>query len=834
MLGFYWRLLQRQSRLPAIRLFALAVALACGVTFCITLLSDRVESLFAQQSHEVLGADLVLESSSLLLPVQKELLRGYSGEQAQTLVFQTMAVADGEFLLSSVKAVSQAYPLKGQLQVSDELYGTSEAVRAGPAIGQVWVEDRVLNSLELKVGDKLGLGEAEFEIAKVLVYEPDKGNNFYNFTPRVLMHLDDVPETNIVQLGSRVKYGFLLGEDPKQADALAQLKVLLEPTLEPNQKFQTIENSNESLAATLQKAYQFLTITSLIAVLLGAVGVALVSYQYAAEMTYQYAILRCLGLRGAALRMAVITPFMFFTLLAIGAGLLLGGGVHSIIVASLAEVLPQQLPAASWKPWLLSSLTALLVVLSFAWPFLRSLISTAPKILLMPKESRQQKLWPVICSVFIGMLILIYLNLQSGIFTLALVSGLALYLGLAVLIVLLSLWLLNRIGRLASPRFKLSLRLLNANKRMTGLQIIAVALTFFSLALIQTLRDDLISSWQAKVPEQAPNHFVINLFEQDLDSFESSVKAAGVKSSPLYPVVRGRLVGVNGVEIGPQLADNRQARGAVQRDLSLTWASDLPFGNKIVSGLWHSDAAAQIRKTDLPGVSVEVELAQSLSLQLGDVLSFVIETRELKAEVTSLRSLNWETFTPNFYMMFEERALADFPATYLTSFYAADEQKRNLPQLMQAFPNASFFDVDFLLKRIRAIINQVSFAVETILYFALFASLVVFIAIEMILHSSRLHSSAVLKALGANSALVQNFYRLQFILVGLLAGVLAYGLNIIASFITSYFVLDSQLVFNVKTLLLCLVITPGLVYLAGLYSINKVKRSPAKALLAQE
>lgn len=839
MLSFYLRLLKRQSRLPAIRLFALALALACGVTFCITLLSDRVESLLAKQSQEILGADLIFESSSPLKPQQLQLIQAYPGGVARTLVFRTMAQANGDFLLSSVKAVSDTYPLKGQLEISDGLFQEPRAVRFGPARGEVWLEDRILNSLLLKVGDQLIIGEKSFLIRQVLLHEPDRANNFYSFTPRILMHLDDVAATGIVQPGSRVKYNVLLAQYERRPQLLNALQEALGFTLEPNQGFISIERSNQSLAATLNKAYQFLMITALIAVLLGAVGVALVSYQYAAEMTYQYAVLRCLGLRGVALRAAVIAPFLSFTVLAIVSGLMLGGSVHMLIVNSLADVLPDNLPAPGLKPWLLSSLTALFMALSFAWPFLISLVRTPPKQLLMPKEVRPQKLLPAALSMAFGCLFLVYLNLQSLVLSAVLLLGLAVYIVLALLILALVFKLLQASKRFKTPQLMLSLRLFKSNQTMNSLQIMAIGLTFFSLALIQTLRDDLISSWQAKVPEQAPNYFVINVFEEEREALQQALTQRQLPASPMYPVVRGRLIKVNEQQVSSLIANNSRAKSAVDRDLSLTWAHTLPAENRIVQGQWWDadekpaelDTVLAKGDIDLAGVSIEQELAKNLGVNIGDVLTFVIETRSLKARVKSIRKLSWESFTPNFYMMFEPGILDEFPATYLSSFYVAASRKAGLPELIQQFPSASFFDVDFLLKRIRTIIRQVSFAVEMILYFALFASLVVFIAIEMILHHSRLYNNGVLKALGANSIMITRFYRLQLLLSGFLAGLLAYGLNAIVAYITTVWVLESSWVFNPKTLLLCLLLTPLMVYMAGLYSIYRLKLVSAKTVL---
>lgn len=827
MWSFYLRLLKRQTRLPAIRLFTVAVTLACAVTFSITLLSDRLENLFQQQSKEVLAADLLLTSSSKLNREQQIIVDQFNGKKAQTLTFQTMAAkagSDEDFVLSSVKASSDLYPLLGELQVSDQLYGAHTSIQRGPKKGMAWVEERILLELEAKVGEQIEIGKKTLTINKVLIYEPDKGNSFYSFTPRVLMHLDDVGESKVIQAGSRAKYGYLFASQDQLV--LESLQKKLEQKLQANQKFVTIESANQTLANTLTKAYQFLTITALIAILLGATGVALVSYQYANEMTYQYAIFRCLGLRGWQLRSAIIIPIVFFTGVAILFGLLLGGAAHYGILQSLASVLPKQLPAPSAQPFIISSLTAVLVVISFAWPFLKQLISTAPKQLLNQQQPVKNNLAAILISITLGLFAVIYLNLQEIKISFYLVLGLAAFILLSLLITHFLIKLIQWLGKNSSPRTQLSIRIFSANRRISSLQIIALAITFFSLALIQTLRDDLIDSWQDKVPEHAPNFFALNIFADELQDFRQQSQTIGAKLSPLYPIVRGRLSQLNHQAIADLVEKGSQADRAINRDLSLTWEKELPFENEIIEGQWidHSSNQAQ--------TSMEQELAKSMGVKLGDTLIFVIETVELEVTVTSIRKVSWESFTPNFYFFFNKSAIENFPATYLASFYLAQENKKQLSQLLSNFPSASIFDVDFLLKKVRSIIAQVSFAIESILYFALAASIIVFIAIEMILHHNRIYTTAILKAAGSQVAKIQSLYRLQFILIGLLSGTLAYLLNSAVSYISSVWIMKSAYLFNWKILVLCCVITPILVLFIGQLSINRSKDVSAKKLLS--
>lgn len=844
MFTFYNNILLRQLRQSSMRLFCIAVAIACAVTFSITMLGDRLEQLFNSQAKEVIAADLVLQSTTDLSNEQKALIDSYSLAKAETLTFQTMANAGSNengdsdaqerFLLSSVKAVSNAYPLLGKLQVSSQLYGEVRAIEGVPEEGEAWVEDRVLNELGLVLNQNVNVGEASLKITKILVYEPDRGNSFYSFTPRIMMNINDVTATQIVRPGSRVKYRYLFtGEETK----LNSLQQALNSGLQLNQEFITIDAANQTLANTLNRAYRFLHVTALIAVLLGAVAAALVSYQYANEMTYQYALLRCLGLQGKRMIAAVVVPFLVFSLIAIILGLIIGGVAHIFILRSLGDLIPETLPPASIKPYLLSAFTALVVVASFAWPFLNKLLKTAPKLLLNRTETQQQPIIFTVVAMMVGLSVIVYVGTQEVMASVYIIAVLFIFVLLTYFVTRYFISGYAKHSESKSVSTKLTARSLKANRRMVIVQVVAIAITFFSLALISTIRDDLVASWQSKVPDNAPNIFAINLFENETQPFLKQVKQQGLEHSPLYPVVRGRLSAVNDQPIREYASKETERQDeSLSRDLALTWNFKLPEDNKIIQGEWHK---ANHEHNEVQGqnkqatVSVEEGLAKNLEITLGDKLSFTVETQIVEAVVTSIRSVEWESFTPNFYMIFYPGVLEGLPVSYMGSMHLTKQQRPIIRDFVKRFPSATFFDVDFLLNRIRGIAQKISYAVETVLYFALFASVLVFISIEMILRKNRSYSTAIFKAVGADTKLVQKVFRTQFLLIGFIAGAIAYLLNLAISFALSNYLIEGQFVFNPKTAILCLVLAPLLVLVAGYVSIQRTKQIPVKKLLVE-
>lgn len=827
MFKFYNMLLIRQLRQGSIRLFCIAISIACAVTFSISLLGDRLEQLFNMQAKEVLAADMVLQSSTQLNQQQSSIVQSFPLKKATTLTFQTMANsnASGKFLLSSVKAVSNEYPLRGDLQIANELYGQTLATKKIPEQGEAWVEDRVLNELNVELNQFISVGEKSFKITRVLVYEPDRGNNFYSFTPRILINWQDIEATQVVQPGSRVKYRYLFAGDEIQLSALKQS---LATSLQLNQQFVTVESANQALTNTLERAYRFLNITALIAVLLGAIAAALVSFQYANEMTYQYALLRCLGLKSKQMVAAVIIPFIVFTLLAIIIGFAIGGMAHMLILNALGELIPETLPAPSVKPFILSALTAAIIVISFGWPFINKLLRTAPKLLLNRVESERHPILITIIFISLGLSLLTYLATQDILISVYIIGVLFVF---VLISYLATHFIISQFVEYTQPKYtsiKLAARSLNANRHMVAIQVVAVALTFFSLALISTIRDDLVVSWQSKVPENAPNIFAINLFEQDTAPFLDNLRSNNLNHSPLYPIVRGRLSAVNDIAIRDYATEESGLYDeSLERDLALTWSNQLPDNNNLIAGSWHG------HENQSNSVSVEQGIAENLAIEIGDTLAFTVEAQKVSALVTSIRTVEWESFSPNFYMIFTPDVLDELPVTYMASLHLESKQRPLIREFVENFPSATFFDVDFLLNRIRQIADKVSYAVEIVLYFSLLSSILVFISIEMILRKYRIFSTAIFKAIGANTQLVQSVFRTEFILIGIIAGVIAYVLNLVVSFGVTNYVIEGEFIFNPKTAILCLVITPLMVLLAGYISVNRTRQIPVKTLLAE-
>jgi putative ABC transport system permease protein len=599
--------------------------------------------------------------------------------------------------------------------------------------------------------------------------------------------------------------------------------------LQQNQNFISLDNNNQTLSKTFETAYRFLNITALIAVLLGAVAAALVSLHYANEMTFQYALFRCLGMKSKQMIGAIIVPLIIYTLIAIGAGFLAGLFAQEMIIKALGDLIPENLPASGIKPYLVSSLTALIIVVSFVWPFVKTLLQTPPKLLLNNKISQQHSLLSTTLFILCGIALLVFMSTRDLLTSVYIIGVLIVFIIISLLLIRYFIVLLRNHTQTRDASTRLAARSLNANRLMVSVQVVAVALTFFSLALIGTIRDDLVDSWQSRVPENAPNVFAINLAERDSVNFMKFIDDNKIEHSPLYPITRGRLSAVNGIAIR-DYANKETGRydNALDRDLALTWGDALPKDNKVIAGNWHQSGRLG------NAVSIEQDIAENLDIKPGDMLTFTIETQEVSAQVTSIRTVIWESFSPNFYMIFSPGALDGLPTTYIASLHLEDNERSTIGQLVKTFPGASFFDVEFLLNRIRQIISKVGYAVEAVLYFSLLSSILVFIAIEMILRKHRVYNATIFKAVGASTRLIQKIYRTEFMLIGFVSGFIAYVLNLVVSFGISHFIIEGEFVFNPRTAVLCLLVAPLIVIVAGYLSIHRTRDVSVKGLLQQQ
>ena len=766
LLSLALRQLLRDARAGELRVLFFAVLVAVAASTAIGYFGARLNGAMVLRATEFLGADLVLEGSS---PAREEQIRVGNElglKHAQIVEFSSVIATDNGIQLSSIKAADDAYPLRGQLKSAAQPYG-EEQPGGGPKSGQAWVEPRLLTALDLKVGDDIDVGSKTVKITRVLTYEPDRAGNFYSLTPRVLINLDDLQATGIVQPGSRVSFRELWrGEAP----ALQSYRDVIQPGLEANQRLLDGRDGNQQIGGALGKAERYLNMASLVAVLLAGVAVALSATRFANRRFDASALLRCLGLSRRETLWLFSLQLAMLGLLASVTGALLGWLAQLGLFALLHDLLPNDVPPGGVMPALAGMGTGLVALAGFALPPLAALGRVPPlrvlrrDILPIPAST-----WTVYGAALLALGLIMWRMSLDLVLTFALLGG-----GVIAALILGGLLLLGLKGlrrglARASLPWRLGLGQLLRQPLAAAGQALAFGLILLSMALIALLRGELLDTWQSQLPKDAPNYFALNILPTDKDAFGARLHELQAQAAPIYPVVPGRLISINGEPVQEIVTKDSSGDKAVQRDLSLTWAADLPEGNELTAGQWWSAQPPQ----GVPGVSVEAKVAESLKLKLGDHLVFTVAGVNREAQVTSLRSINWDNFQPNFFMIFQPGTLQDLPTTYLTSFYLAPGHDTQIIELSRSFPAVTILPIDALLEQLRSILAQVTIAIEYVLLFVLAAGMTVLFSGLQSTLDERIRQGALLRALGAERQLLIKARRIEFGLLGATSGLLA-------------------------------------------------------------
>ncbi|TDF84779.1 ABC transporter permease [Pseudomonas sp. H9] len=762
------RQLLRDARAGELRVLFFALLVAVATSTAIGYFGARLNGAMLLRATEFLGADLVLQGSSPARPEQVVSGQSAGLQHAQVVEFSSVIATDNGIQLSSVKAADNAYPLRGELRSAAEPYA-SETPGGGPAPGEAWVEPRLLAALGLKIGDSIDVGMKTLRMSRVLTYEPDRAGNFYSLTPRVLINLADLDATGVVQPGSRVTYRELWRGEP---EALARYRDSVSKDLAPNQRLQDSKDGNRQIGGALGKAERYLNMASLVAVLLAGVAVALSASRFAVRRFDASALLRCLGLsRRQALSLFCLQLAILGSLAAVS-GALLGWLAQLGLFKLLQGLMPAQIPPGGLAPALAGVATGLVALAGFALPPLAALGRVPPlrvlrrDLLPVPPSS-----WLVYGAALLALGLIMWRLSLDLLLTFALLGGGLVAAVLLGGLLLLGLRSLRRLLAGSPLAWRLGLGQLLRHPLAAAGQSLAFGLILLAMALIALLRAELLDTWQNQLPKDAPNYFALNILPDDKNTFAQRLNEFSAEAAPLYPVIPGRLTDINDQPVKQIVSKESTGDRAVQRDLSLTWAAELPQGNALSEGAWWQ--ASPEASSALPGVSVESELAQSLKLKLGDRLTFNIGGQQRQAVVTSLRTVNWDSFQPNFYMIFQPGTLQDLPTTYLTSFFLAPGHDQQVVALSRAFPAVTILQVDALLEQLRSILAQVTLAVEYVLLFVLAAGLAVLFAGLQATLDERIRQGALLRALGAGRALLIKARRIEFGLLGAASGLLA-------------------------------------------------------------
>lgn len=777
--------LRRDLRAGDVRALFVALVLAVAASTMIGFFLDRLDRGLTRQAGQLMGGDIKLEQSQ---PFGDE-LRGQLREAGLTLADQvdmvSMISRADAFQPASLKVVDDAYPLYGEVHVTlGEANGEQgesllSQVAHGPSPGQVWIAPRLAQLLEVEIGDSVQVGRARLKVAGLIEREPDQSAGFSSFNPRLMMHLDDLESTGLVQPGSRVEFELLAKGPPEAVDSVQGLLTRLE---RDGVEVEDVREDRPQLGSALERAEKYLSLAGLGAVLLAGVAVAMATQRYVERHLDTAALLRCFGATQRQLMRLFALQLLWLTLAASLIGALLGSLGQAGLLALLVRFLPMELPAPGVLPLLMGVLTALAVLVGFAGPTLLRLKNvSALKVLRRELEPLPASAWLVVAvaSLVFGGLLWLYSGDPS----------LAMGLLLGGLVALALLWVLGRlllatVLRLAarwgsgqgtgSRALRLGAQQLARRRQASLGQLLAFAVTFAAMAIITLVRGDLLTTWQAQLPEDTPNYFAINIQPTEREGFLDILDNAADSRSALYPMVRGRITAINDQPPREVVPAESRSDNALRRELNLTWRDSVPSGNRIVAGEWFRpiDGGNAMMEQPVP-ISMESGLAERLDVDLGDILTFSIGSAEVSGEITSLRDLDWDSFRPNFFIIFPPGVLERFGHSYITAFHLDRQESGDmLGELVAAYPGVTLINVEAILARVRELLSQVTHAVEFVLAFVLLAGVSVLYAALTASHSLRTHESGLLRVFGAGDRLISRVQGVEFALLGFTSGLM--------------------------------------------------------------
>ena len=759
------RMLTRDWRAGELTVLGIALILAVAALTSVGFLTDRVEQALKLESHQLLGGDLLLTADHPWSDRFRQEATARGLRQAESATFPSMVSLGSAALLAEIKAVSAGYPLRGTLRTAPVLNAPDAETGRVPQAGEAWPDERLATTLNLSAGTALALGRITLASGPVLTLEPDRGMNVFALAPRLMINFADLPATGLIQSGSRVHYRLHLAGE---AATVAAYEAWAKTQLGRGEKIESLDNARPEIRNVTERAQRFLRLAALLAVILAAVAVALAAERYMRRHLDGCAVMRCMGASGPQLLLIHGGEFLLFGLGATLVGCLVGFAVQAALQQLLAGLLVTKLPAPSLMPWLHGLLVGLTLIVGFALPPLLRL-KRVPTIRVLRREWSGSE--PAsIGAYLLGALVLAALMLwMAGELRLGLIvlAGFLIALGFFALTARLLLAVLGRL-RPAGRGYGWRHGLVNLRRRLaaTMVQAVALALGLTALLLLTVARGDLLDSWQARVPANAPNRFAINIQADQRVAIADFFKARGLPAPQLEPMVRGRLVLVNGHAVGPESYSDDRAQRLVDREFNLSWSDVLPPGNTVSGGRWHG-------ATQAAEFSVEQGLAETLNLKLGDRLAYDIAGTRVEAVISSIRKLDWDSMRVNFFVMSPSGVLENFPVSYITSFHLPAEKAGTIPELVRAFPNLTVIDVAALVKQLHATIDQVVRAVQLVFGFAVLAGLAVLYAALQASSDERRHELAVLRALGARSRQLSSALLAEFAALGALAGLLA-------------------------------------------------------------
>ena len=754
----------REFKSGQLLLMFLSLTLAVAIVASITLFTDRLDRSLIAESQVFLGGDLKFETSDA---IEESNIPNFEGQFAKIYEFGSVVSNADNFQLAAIKSVEEPYPIAGQLEIINES-SELETFTSPPNQGEIWLDGRLAGLLDISIGDQVDLGSAALIYSGTISSEADRGTGSFAFAPKAIMNSADLESTQLIRSGSRVRYTYLFTSSKEDIDKLEQY---FQNIKRPGDDILTPQNKETPLGRAIDRASNFFLLGALLAIILSSLAIAISSLQFTRRHTEYVAIFKALGFQPKEIRITYLLIFTFVAIFSILSGIATGWIVQLSFLSLLKEYFPANLPLPGLNPYFISIVTAFTCLLGFAYPMLRNLFELSPNTILRKTASNKGNFLSIVYSLS-GLLafyfLIVFFIRDFYITNIIFFSILAFALFIFGFIYLIFSFI-KPLGLNPLKTFKMIAFELSRRKLFNSLQIVSITVAIALSLIAYSSSTNIISSWENSLPEKAPNNFIFNLFEDEKENLKDFLESRDIELLPIYPVTSARFFRVGEGE-------------DIDRTFNFTWMEDLPEGNKIVSGEWFNQSS--------DGVSISIEIAERYNLKLNDEIEIDVAGKRISSFIQSIREVNWENFSPNFFAIGNTEDFSDLSPTYITSFHVPENKKMVTTELIKQFPTSSVISLENLIQEIQSIISKVSQALTLILGLTLLSALFLMLATIQESYKQREKQNAILKTLGLNRTIMQKNTFLEYLTIGLFAGGLGGLLALIATYLIETLVFE--------------------------------------------
>lgn len=820
-------------RAGALRVLVFALVLAVSAISAVGFFTERVESALSQQGALLLGGDLAVLADHDIPQVFVDNANKHSLDAVKTYEFPSMVVAGDNSQLVEIKAVGNDFPLRGDLTLGTSVLDAGTVVKTAPGKGEAWIEPRLANLLDLRVDGRLAVGEQTLRVAAILLREPSRGGDMFSFAPRLMMNAEDLAATKLIQYGSRVKYQLLVAGEPAKVQVF---HTQMQAKLARGERIEDLRNARPEIKLALDKAEQFLGLSAMVSVILAMVAMLLSSMPYTKQSLDMFALMRCFGaMQKTVLQLLAIQTILiacFSALLGIVLGYFAQLGLAQLAGSLFVEALPPASPAPALRGLAASLAMMVAVVLPHAWQMrkltaMNILRRETPQAIAAQPLSAQAKFLPA-ALVMAGMIFWQAQDIKIASATLlAMLALCAVVYAFAYALINLAKLLtgLPTPNKMVST-IRVGIQGLKTRLALSTVQMIGFSMGLMVLMLLALIRGDLIRNWQASLPADAPNRFVINIQPAQIDGMQQFFRQQHIKDTTIFPMVKGRLISKNGQLLKATQWEGERARRLAEREFNLSWAATMQSDNVLVTGRWWT--AAEHGK---PYLSLEQDLAKTLGIKLGDRLTFDVAGNPLTLTVTSLRKVDWDTMRANFFAVTPPGVLDNFSANYISSFHLPVGADAPLNTLVRQFPNLTVIDVAALMQQVRGIMLKMSSTIEYVFVFSLITGIAVLYAALVATRDERVAEATLMRVFGASRRQVSIAYLTEFACIGLIAALVAVVAANMLGYYISVHVLDIPFQFNIGLAASALLIAISAIPFAAWLGLRGFLNIPPRQLL---